>query len=344
MRPLSGEKPETFNNRTGREISSDLVRALKRVQLHYSTEPRDLFYVVSLDSGICGVIGDGDNGCYEWFVQEDGAELRTSDRAYGQPETALRDVVLQQFSVGIDLPGVGLTRPEVSSDCAGRESAVSGVLRGPAGGALRSFLDGESLDLAESPKDRRERLFAQLAFAAKDLADAQIEPADGPDEPAFCTECVEDEYRGLIMHEPGCCTGRVLGLIADLIGTLVLKPDPKEAAAEGETPEAGDGIRLHGLYERGEPDLKEAAAEGETPEAGDGIRLHGLYERGDVPAAIDLLCLACGERGGGWLRGRAVERGEAIAHVGNQRLAEDADGSGFYLYTHQCAVAEGGAQ
>jgi hypothetical protein len=63
----------------------------------------------------------------------------------------------------------------------------------------------------------------------------------------------------------------------------------------------------------------------------------------EAPAAIDLLCFACGERGGEWMRGDAAV-GPAAITKGNQRVTGDNAGSGIYLYTHKCAVKTGGAQ
>lgn len=67
----------------------------------------------------------------------------------------------------------------------------------------------------EEQREHREGLLAQLLFAAKDLAEAQIEPADG-DEPAFCNECVVDQYENNLAHEPLCRTGRVLRVLSEL--------------------------------------------------------------------------------------------------------------------------------
>lgn len=63
--------------------------------------------------------------------------------------------------------------------------------------------------------DEREQLLCQLIFAAKDLAEQQLEPSD-PDNPEFCTECCVDECDGVIAHEPVCRTGRVLRIIKQL--------------------------------------------------------------------------------------------------------------------------------
>lgn len=136
--------------------------------------------------------------------------------------------------IGIDMPGVGVVRPGQSSPAElrpGRESAGDEVSR-----------DGDLVGGAEL----RERLFAQLIFAARDLAQEQIEPAT-EHESAFCTECGVDEHRGVIAHEPPSCrTGRVLELLVELTGTLNLKLDQKEAATDEEA-HAGDGTRPRGL-------------------------------------------------------------------------------------------------
>ena len=55
----------------------------------------------------------------------------------------------------------------------------------------------------------------QLLFAARDLAEAQIEPP-GPSDAAFCGECLNEEAGGSIAHAALCKTGRVMGMIAAL--------------------------------------------------------------------------------------------------------------------------------
>jgi len=58
----------------------------------------------------------------------------------------------------------------------------------------------------------------------------------------------------------------------------------------------------------------------------------------ELPAAVDLLCLACGERGGDWQRGQIVKLGQLLENFQkNQRVALSADGAGHYVWTHLCA-------
>jgi hypothetical protein len=55
------------------------------------------------------------------------------------------------------------------------------------------------------------------------------------------------------------------------------------------------------------------------------------------PMPIDLLCRACGERGGNWLRGPRIKLGHVLTLGSNQRIALCADESGTFVYTHICA-------
>ena len=157
-----------------------------------------------------------------------------------QPETSTTE------SVGIDLPGVWSARPEISLDCTGRESAAavgSEVATDPACGVVVSLDDRLRASLQriggtaeecdqETPEERRDRLFGQLAFAAHRLAKAQIEPAEAEyANPAFCTECLQDERNGAIAHERGCWTGHVLQVIAELIATVQAAPEEEGGAA-----------------------------------------------------------------------------------------------------------------
>ena len=87
---------------TIREIRStapnELMRSLGDVKLSY-TEAISLYHCVALGMGdsYCGVFGDGDNAAYEWFIWR-GGSLRTSNVAYGSPEVALRDVLIEALS------------------------------------------------------------------------------------------------------------------------------------------------------------------------------------------------------------------------------------------------------
>ena len=64
---------------------------LDRKQLRY-TDLSYMYHCIWLgDESYCGVVGDGPNGAYEWFVWRQG-QLETSDVGYGSTEAALRDV------------------------------------------------------------------------------------------------------------------------------------------------------------------------------------------------------------------------------------------------------------
>jgi len=77
---------------------AQLLSVLRTVRLHY-TNPLavDHYFVLSLEGADCGVFGDGDNAAYEWFVWRNGV-LQTSNVAYGNPETALRDVLTKVYA------------------------------------------------------------------------------------------------------------------------------------------------------------------------------------------------------------------------------------------------------
>lgn len=72
--------------------TSILLEMLKRIPLKYSSVTNVYHYIEISHLHTCGVFGDGDNGCYEWFTWNDGT-METSDVAYGSPEIALRDVL-----------------------------------------------------------------------------------------------------------------------------------------------------------------------------------------------------------------------------------------------------------
>lgn len=119
----------------------------------------------------------------------------------------------------------------------------------------------------------RNRLLSQLLFVARDLAESRIMRVGDRGEgklitPSWCMECQQNEADGSIAHAPGCKTGRVLAVLLELvvagkapvlfcgidlasgsdwISAPLVNPDGKEAAPDGERPEAGDGIRPRGL-------------------------------------------------------------------------------------------------
>jgi hypothetical protein len=169
-------------------------------------------------------------------------------RANWRGGTSLQDYVriFDERGPGVDMPGVGRVAestpslsPEISSDCTGRESAVDEVpqARDRVGGKLLSA-------------DDRDAAMVRLVLAANELAQSQIESATS-EERAFCADCFAEECSGVVAHQKGCRVGRVLDVIAELIGTLP-HPNAKEAAADGEKLEAGDGIRPRELTRFGE--------------------------------------------------------------------------------------------
>lgn len=146
---------------------------------------------------------------------------------------------------GVDVPGVGHVSlsdspsPKISPDRTGRGAAVDEVPL-----PLRNLAGGDAF------AHQRECLFVELLFAANELAHAQIEPAT-PDEARMCTECIAEERDGTIEHERTCHVGRVQRVIHELCAiarpfSFDVDPNEKEAAVDGETPAAGDGIRPHG--------------------------------------------------------------------------------------------------
>lgn len=129
-----------------------------------------------------------------------------------------------------EIPTAEITRHRLRCGADASSAVVRGraYVAGEVPEPLRSFLDDDTADL----RDRRERLFAQLIFAARELAVAQIEPADGA-EAAFCTECVcEAMDGGAIAHEPACRVGRVLQVLVDLVATLPGKETAKPHPAD----------------------------------------------------------------------------------------------------------------
>jgi hypothetical protein len=137
-------------------------------------------------------------------------------------------------------------------------------------GDLLVALDS-SLRILKARLVRREDLLSQLLFAARDLAERNILGKDWEPIPAgahaasWCRECQMTEHLGKLSHTDTCRTGRVLGIVGELTSTS--DSEPKSPQQRG--PVAGD------------PDGKEAAPEGETGCAGDGIRSREPQERAE---------------------------------------------------------------
>lgn len=138
-------------------------------------------------------------------------------------------------AIGIDLPGVGLVpAAAVLPDCAGQQPDACE--------SLPLTLAGVGTETrAAQMAEERDRLLVELVYAARALAQAQIEPEDNL-EPAFCTECVQEQRDGAIAHERTCKTGRVEGVLDRLL-RLEVDFNQKEEARTERKPAAGDGIR-----------------------------------------------------------------------------------------------------
>jgi hypothetical protein len=77
-------------------VTSELLESLSRRRSGKYCDFKAIFHCIHVDADrYCGVVGDGDNGCYEWFTFERGV-LLVSDCGYGIAEAALRDVLNQE--------------------------------------------------------------------------------------------------------------------------------------------------------------------------------------------------------------------------------------------------------
>lgn len=80
-----------LNNRVPAELLTAIARSNEK--LHYSSASHVFIYLPAYGVGdYVGVFGDGENGCYEWFIWF-GANLKTSDVGFGDVNIALRDVL-----------------------------------------------------------------------------------------------------------------------------------------------------------------------------------------------------------------------------------------------------------
>lgn len=166
------------------------------------------------------------------------------------------------------------------------------------------------------------RHMCQLLFAARDLAEAQIEPASDGDS-GFCGECLQTDSDGLIAHESNCKTARVMRLIAELCALTETRiSQRKEAATEG-TGAAGDGIRPRDLLTVREVENLETRILG-TP-----------YDW-----AAQLTCMACGQSGGeGW---SLVSQQSHCVRALCFNECELRRSGWSYVYQHYCGHAENG--
>lgn len=78
---------------TRTELDAALAKVLSRRNPFTYTEPASQFFDIECDGDRVIVVGDGDNGMYEWLIWDAkaGLILSHSDAGYGAPEWALRD-------------------------------------------------------------------------------------------------------------------------------------------------------------------------------------------------------------------------------------------------------------
>jgi len=229
--------------------------------------------------------------------------------------------------VGVDMPGIGHTHgpdcpamarraqlPETLADFAS-ESACRDAAQvlGKEVRELIAEIDA-SISAIDARRTARESLFAQLLFAARDLAERNLRPSHVLAEykgeeirTAGCSECFMSEHLGRLQHTATCKTGRVLRIVADLMTSV-----------DFDRPSF-------------DPNKKEATPDGETGRVDDGIRPRGLQQR---------VCLKCGARGGVWTR-EFLDKFPDLSLLGlNQCVESDNCRCGApddcILHTHHC--------
>lgn len=88
------EKPTLVIESKIPQPTIELLRSLDLAgqRLRYSSACHVLYFVhfPYKDHAAFGVFGDGNNGCYEWFIWEDG-RVETSDQGWGCSEFALQE-------------------------------------------------------------------------------------------------------------------------------------------------------------------------------------------------------------------------------------------------------------
>lgn len=94
-----GQRTQRIENRLQKTVPVAILAALSRARSRYSSIEH-IFHCIQLDSERwVGVAGDGENGCYEYFIFESGnsfprpGKLTMSDVGYGSVEFALWKVL-----------------------------------------------------------------------------------------------------------------------------------------------------------------------------------------------------------------------------------------------------------
>ena len=88
-----------INNRIQAKVPQEIVAPLIRAARAWEYSSLvDIFHCIQLGlNWWVGVVGDGENGGYEWFILHNG-ECQTSNCGYGCTEVALRDVLAKEVT------------------------------------------------------------------------------------------------------------------------------------------------------------------------------------------------------------------------------------------------------
>lgn len=70
---------------------------LKFLKFRY-TENRATLFDIPTFAGTVHVVGDPDNAAYEWVIRRNDGSIEHSDDAYGAPEIALRDGLVEALN------------------------------------------------------------------------------------------------------------------------------------------------------------------------------------------------------------------------------------------------------
>ncbi len=62
---------------------------MKALASRTNCQPVTVYHALWYMQTLVGVLGDGDNGWYDWFIWREGCEMRVSDAGYGDDSVAL---------------------------------------------------------------------------------------------------------------------------------------------------------------------------------------------------------------------------------------------------------------
>jgi hypothetical protein len=72
---------------------------MNRPQFHYTNVRKTLHSLPAEMDDLIEVVGDPDNGCYEWIIRTPAGIERHSDEGYGIPLVALRDALIAYYGL-----------------------------------------------------------------------------------------------------------------------------------------------------------------------------------------------------------------------------------------------------